>query len=96
MDVQLEKLGRFDEVIERAEAAIWIAETGLQPYSIGFGLFGLGLTHLRRGEHSCAIPSLERCLDFASVGVRPRHTAFWRQFSAPPMPSPGELTRRSR
>ena len=30
MDVQLEKLGRFDEAIERAEAAIWIAETGLQ------------------------------------------------------------------
>ena len=59
----LAELGRFDEAIAHGEAAVRIAEAADHPYALHFGLFDLGLTHLRRGDATRAIPLLERCLN---------------------------------
>jgi tetratricopeptide (TPR) repeat protein len=59
----LSQLGRFDEAIEHAEAAVRIAEAADHPFTLFFGLFYLGLAHLRRGDLPRATPILERCLD---------------------------------
>ncbi len=45
----LSQLGRFDEAIGHAEAAVRIAETVDHPYTLYWGLFDLGRVHLRRG-----------------------------------------------
>ncbi len=59
----LSELGRFDEAIGHAEAAVQIAEVADHPFTLYFGLFSLGLVHLRRGDLPRATRVLERCLD---------------------------------
>jgi tetratricopeptide (TPR) repeat protein len=59
----LSQLGRFDEAIEHAEAAVRIAEEADHPWTLYSGLFDLGLVHLRRGDLPRATPVLERGLD---------------------------------
>jgi tetratricopeptide (TPR) repeat protein len=54
------ELGRFDEAIGHAEAAVRIAEAADHSYTLYFGLFGLGLAHLRRGDFPRATRVLER------------------------------------
>jgi class 3 adenylate cyclase/tetratricopeptide (TPR) repeat protein len=59
----LSELGRFDEAIGHAEAAVWTTEEANHPFTLYFGLFDLGLAHLRRGDLPRATRVLERCLD---------------------------------
>jgi tetratricopeptide (TPR) repeat protein len=59
----LSQLGRFDEAIEHAEAAVQIAEAADHPFSLYFGLRDLGGAHHRRGDLPRATRVLERCLD---------------------------------
>jgi tetratricopeptide (TPR) repeat protein len=59
----LSELGRFDEAIGHAEAAVAIAEAADHPYTLYFGLLLLGLAHLRRGELPRATGVLERGLE---------------------------------
>ena len=59
----LSQLGRFDEAIEHAEAAVRIAEEADHPFTLYWGLFHLGLVHLRRGDLPRATQLLERGLD---------------------------------
>ena len=59
----LSQLGRFDEAIGHAEAAVRIAEAADHPFTLFPGLFYLGLAHLRRGDFPRATRVLERCLD---------------------------------
>jgi class 3 adenylate cyclase/tetratricopeptide (TPR) repeat protein len=59
----LSQLGRFDEAIGHAEAAVRIAETADHPFTLYWGLFDLGLAHLRRGDLPRATRALERCLE---------------------------------
>ena len=57
------QLGRFDEAIAHAEAAVRIAEAADHPLSLFPGVFYLGLAHLRRGDLPRATRGLEGCLD---------------------------------
>jgi predicted ATPase len=57
------QLGRFDEAIGHAEAAMRIAEAADHPLSLFPGLLYLGLAHLRRGDLPRVTRVLERCLD---------------------------------
>src|SRR5262249_56219097 len=59
----LSQLGRFDEAIGHAEAAVQIAEAADHPLTLYHGLLGLGLAHLRRGDLPRATRLLERGLD---------------------------------
>src|SRR3989442_4885516 len=59
----LSQLGRFDEAIGHAEAAVQIAEAADHPFTLYQGLFELGLAHLRRGDLPRATRVLERCHD---------------------------------
>jgi class 3 adenylate cyclase/tetratricopeptide (TPR) repeat protein len=59
----LSQLGRFDEAIEHADAAVRIAEAADDPLTLFTGLLYLGLAHLRRGDLPRAIRVLERGLD---------------------------------
>jgi class 3 adenylate cyclase/tetratricopeptide (TPR) repeat protein len=59
----LSELGRFDEAIGHAEAAVQIAEAADHPYTLFFGLSALGRVHLRRGDLPRATRVLERGLD---------------------------------
>jgi len=59
----LSQLGRFDEAIEHAQAVVRIAEAADHPFTLYFGLFGLGLAYLRRGDLARATPVLERSHD---------------------------------
>jgi tetratricopeptide (TPR) repeat protein len=59
----LSELGRFDEAIGQAEAAVQIAEAADHPLTRYHGLFHLGLTHLRRGDLPRATRVLERGLE---------------------------------
>jgi tetratricopeptide (TPR) repeat protein len=59
----LTELGRFDEAVGHAEAAVRVAEAADQPYTLSFGLAALGLAHFRRGDLPRATPILERGLD---------------------------------
>src|SRR3989441_265986 len=59
----LSQLGRFDEAIGHAEAAVQIAEAADHPFTLYNGLFDLGLAHFRRGDLPRATRVLERCLD---------------------------------
>ena len=59
----LSELGRFTEAIGHAEAAVQIADAADHPYTLFWGLFGLGLVLLRRGDLPHATRVLERCLD---------------------------------
>jgi tetratricopeptide (TPR) repeat protein len=59
----LSELGRFDEAIGHAEAAVRIAEAADHPWTLYLGLFGLGLAHLRHGDLPRAIRVLERGLE---------------------------------
>jgi class 3 adenylate cyclase/tetratricopeptide (TPR) repeat protein len=59
----LSQLGRFDEAVRHAEAAVQIGEAADHPYMLHFGLMGLGLAHLRRGDLLRATAVLERSLE---------------------------------
>ena len=59
----LSQLGRFNEAIEHAEAAVRTAEAADHPFTLHFGLLDLGLAHLRRGDLPHATRVLERGLD---------------------------------
>jgi class 3 adenylate cyclase/tetratricopeptide (TPR) repeat protein len=59
----LSQLGRFDEAIGHAEAAVRIAEAADHPLTLWAGLFRLGRVHLRRGDLPRATRVLERGLD---------------------------------
>ena len=59
----LAQLGRFDEAIGQAEAAVRIAEAADHAFTLYHGLFALGLAHLRRGDLPRATRVLERGLD---------------------------------
>jgi class 3 adenylate cyclase/tetratricopeptide (TPR) repeat protein len=59
----LSELGRFDEAIGHAEAAVRIAEAADHPFTLHLGLFDLGLAHLRRADLPRATRVLERGLD---------------------------------
>ena len=59
----LSQLGRFDEAIGHAEAAVQIAEAADHPFTLYWGLLDLGRTHLRRGDLPRATRILERGLD---------------------------------
>jgi tetratricopeptide (TPR) repeat protein len=58
----LSELGRFDEAINHAEAAVQMAEAADHPFSLFGALSDLGRAHLRRGELSRATRVLERVL----------------------------------
>src|SRR5262245_8065577 len=64
----LSQLGRFDEAIGQAEAAIQTAEAADHPGTLYSGLFCLGLAHLWRGDLPRATRVLERCLDLSRTG----------------------------
>jgi class 3 adenylate cyclase/tetratricopeptide (TPR) repeat protein len=55
-------LGRFDEAIRHAEAAVRIGEEIDHPWELFLGLWFLGLSHLGRGDFARAAPVLERSL----------------------------------
>ncbi len=59
----LSQLGRFDEAVRHAEAAVQVGEAADHPYTLHFGLMALGLAHLRRGDLPRATAVLERSLD---------------------------------
>jgi len=59
----LSQLGRFDEAIGHAEAAVRIAEAADHSYTLCWGLLDLGLAHLRHGDLPRTTRVLERCLD---------------------------------
>jgi tetratricopeptide (TPR) repeat protein len=59
----LSQLGRFDDAIGHAEAAVRIAEAADHPFTLFWGLFELGVTHLGRGDSPRATRVLERCHD---------------------------------
>ena len=59
----LSQLGRFDEAIGQAEAAVQTAEAADHPGTLYSGLFYLGVVHLRRGDLPRATRVLERCPD---------------------------------
>ena len=59
----LSQVGRFDEAIGHAEAAVQIAAAADHPWTIHFGLFELGRAHLHRGDLPRATRVLERGLD---------------------------------
>jgi tetratricopeptide (TPR) repeat protein len=59
----LSQLGRFDEAIRHAEAAVQIAEAASHPWTLNVGLFSRGLVHFRRGDLPRATRDFERGLD---------------------------------
>jgi tetratricopeptide (TPR) repeat protein len=59
----LSQLGRFDDAIGHAGAAVQIAEEADHPFTLYWGLFELGRAHLRRGDLPRATRILERGLD---------------------------------
>jgi tetratricopeptide (TPR) repeat protein len=59
----LSQLGRFDEAIGHAEAAVQTAEAADHPFTLYFGLLDLGRAQFRRGDLPRATRVLERCLD---------------------------------
>jgi tetratricopeptide (TPR) repeat protein len=59
----LSHLGRFDEAIGHAEAAVQVAEAADHPWTLYWGLFGLGHAHFRRGDFPRATRVLERAFD---------------------------------
>ena len=59
----LSELGRFDEAIGHAEAAVRTVEAADHPYTLHFGLLDLGLAYLRRGDLPRATLVLERGLE---------------------------------
>jgi tetratricopeptide (TPR) repeat protein len=58
----LSLLGRFDEAIGHAEAAVRIAEENDHPWTLFLGLLFLGWLHLDRGDFPRAARLLERSL----------------------------------
>ena len=90
------QLGRFDEAIEHAEAAVRIAEAANHPLTLFPGLFYLGLAHLRRGDLPRATRVLERCLDLCRTWQFVDRTPDAAAALGPPTPSPAGLTRRAR
>jgi class 3 adenylate cyclase/tetratricopeptide (TPR) repeat protein len=59
----LPELGRFDEAIEHAEAAVRTGEAADYPFTRHVGLHMLGAVHLLRGDFPRAIPFLQQCVD---------------------------------
>jgi class 3 adenylate cyclase/tetratricopeptide (TPR) repeat protein len=93
----LSQLGRFDEAIRYAEAAVRIAEEVDHPYTLYRGLFDLGLVQLRRGDLPRATQVLERGLDlcrtwqfvadtpFVAATLGAAYTLAWRPDEAVPL-----------
>jgi class 3 adenylate cyclase/tetratricopeptide (TPR) repeat protein len=63
----LANLGRFDEAIGHAEAAVRIAEENDHPSTLFFALLSVGAVHLWRGDFPRAVGVLERCLQLGST-----------------------------
>jgi hypothetical protein len=92
----LSELGRFDEAIGHAEAAVRIAEAADHPFTLYFGLLDLGHAYLSRGDLPRATRVLERATTSAEHGISSSGHRSSPRPSAPPMPSPAARTRRSR
>src|SRR5262245_1177807 len=63
----LSELGRFDEATRHAAGAVDVAEAVNLPYTQWWGVFGLGLVYLRRGDIPRAIRWLERGRDLCKT-----------------------------
>jgi tetratricopeptide (TPR) repeat protein len=63
----LSELGRFDEAIGHADAAVQICEAADHVWTLYWALFGLGLSYLRRGDCSRAARILGRCLELCQT-----------------------------
>jgi class 3 adenylate cyclase/tetratricopeptide (TPR) repeat protein len=59
----LSALGRFEDAIGHAEAAVRIGEDGDNSFTVSIGLLSVGLAHLSRGDLPRATHVLKRCLD---------------------------------
>jgi tetratricopeptide (TPR) repeat protein len=59
----LSQVGRFDEAIGHAEAAVRMAEAADHPFTLSIGLSALGTALLRRGDLPRSTRILERGLD---------------------------------
>jgi len=91
----LAELGRFDEAIGHAEAAVQIAEAADHPFTRLVGLLALGLAHLRRADLPHATRILERGQTSAARGISSSGHHSLPLPSAPPTLSAAGLTRRS-
>src|SRR4029453_6602611 len=58
----------FDEAFEHAEAALRVADTAAQPFTLYNVLFSLGLARLRRGDLARAIQALARSVEGGRTG----------------------------
>src|SRR5262245_40886223 len=72
----LSQLGRFDEAIGHAEAAVKIADEADNPFTLTVGLLDLGVACLRRGDLLRSIQVLERCLDLSRTSRNSGRTFF--------------------
>jgi len=63
----LSQIGRFDEALQHAQAAVRIAEEADHPLTLYWTMLDLGLVNLRRGDFPGATQILERTLDLCGT-----------------------------
>jgi tetratricopeptide (TPR) repeat protein len=77
----LAERGAFDEARRRADEALRVAEATNQPIDLLIATQGMGYLHLRRGESSRAVASLERGVELC----RTWHVPVWLPVVAAPL-----------